>query len=237
EMGGGPEERPGKDPAAPLALARLVSRSGYARRDDRQWATLVCDGVRPPGREPESPPVGVRIVYSGPTAEADDLIERLIAENNAPRRLLVVSADRRILAAARRRQAGNMASEVFLSRVIREVSAKESDLGKPQFTRDLPLRKAALVFWLEEFGYHERIAEAEDLVRPEDIQIGSSPAPGHDEHEDQEAQHLRRRGVVKLDRDESSGSQPEDDEELRRALRDAGSGSIDPDELDMKNWL
>jgi len=61
--------------------------------------------------------LGVGVHY-GPGGTADDVIEDLIAADSAPRRLTVVSTDRRIRAAARRRRCKSITSQDF-SRFLR----------------------------------------------------------------------------------------------------------------------
>jgi predicted RNA-binding protein with PIN domain len=53
-------------------------------------------------------------------AEADDLIEELIAKHPQPRRLTVVSGDQRIRIAARRRRAKDIDSETWWSNLERD---------------------------------------------------------------------------------------------------------------------
>ena len=80
-------------------LVVALSRGRWARNQ----VLLVCDGNPPPGeRTPHAG--GIRTIYAGNRCEADDVIEQLIERSDAPTRLLVVSEDRRIIKAARRRR-------------------------------------------------------------------------------------------------------------------------------------
>jgi len=134
-------------------LADLVAHSRYARRG----AILVCDGR--PTRTPTAQRAGtgstafggsIRVVFAGGGKDADTLIERLIAEHSAPRRLLVVSDDRRIRAAAGRRRAGRLSSGDFLAHLAHDASRPTTDRApaKPD-----TLEPGEVDAWLREFGY------------------------------------------------------------------------------------
>ena len=144
-------------------LVQALSRGRWARNQ----VLLVCDGNSPPGGHvPHSG--GIRTIYSGPRCEADDVIEELIQRSDAPTRLLVVSEDRRILKAARRRRCHTMTSAAFLRTIIHDhdrSSAKRprSDSGT---IPDRISRKAAHE-WRDAFGINEEdIAEFTELAKP-----------------------------------------------------------------------
>lgn len=126
-------------------LASLIAAGRYARREAR----LICDGT-PRGKAPGSASGRVTIVYAGPGREADDVIEALIEVDSAPRRLLVVSTDRRVRKAARRRRAPSMTSDVFL-RQLAEDHARTPRKGRQ--TPPIPLERPAVARWMEEFGF------------------------------------------------------------------------------------
>ena len=146
-----PPELAGPNPGD---LAELVSRSRYARRG----AILVCDGTGSGGRSDRTTAEGgsVRVVYAGGGKDADTLIERLIDQNSAPRRLLVVSDDRRIRTAARRRRAGWLSSGDFLAHLAHDASRPGTDRApaKPE-----SLKPDEVDAWLKEFGYEPGGAE------------------------------------------------------------------------------
>jgi len=93
-------------------LVRQMQSAGLHRR-----IRIVFDGP-PPGRLDE--PVradGVEVVFSA-SRKADELILRMIAEDSAPRQLVVVSTDREIRQAARRRRCRSVTSETFTRELI-----------------------------------------------------------------------------------------------------------------------
>ena len=152
-----------------LGLARLISASRYGKRR----AVLVCDGVgpvsaaggagaggdahggtlattntAPSGREI----AGLDVVYAGANQEADDVIELLLARDTAPRRLLVVSTDRRLVRAANRRRAQSITSEAFLRHLAAD-SEKPKARPLPGYATQVPLNEYAVGYWMSLFGY------------------------------------------------------------------------------------
>jgi len=91
-------------------LCRLLARGGWPNGS----AVVVCDGAVKPGGPARSPVESVELVYAGRGQSADDLIIHMIDADSAPRRLTIVSSDRQIQKAARRRRCRVVASEVFV---------------------------------------------------------------------------------------------------------------------------
>lgn len=95
------------------------ARSGLCRllgnlASERDWVLVVFDGPAPQG--PLARQVGdprVRAVYAAPR-KADAVILDEIAACTAPRRLVVVSSDREIRQAARRRRCRDITSQQFV---------------------------------------------------------------------------------------------------------------------------
>ena len=163
-------------------LAKLISTSRYARRR----AVLVCDGVGPADRaKQEAPPggggtgaaistntapsgkeiAGLDVVYAGRDQEADDVIELLIARDSAPRRLVVVSTDRRLARAARRRRAQSLTSDAFLRHLASD-SEKRVAKALPGFATQVPLNEYAVGYWMGLFGYGSMDSEPPPGERP-----------------------------------------------------------------------
>jgi hypothetical protein len=92
-------------------LIGLLRRSRY--RTTR--TILVCDG-RPAEGTPQGHFGPVHVRYSAPHS-ADDVIIRLIERSSAPKRLIVVSSDRMILRAGRRRRCALLTSGAFLAQL------------------------------------------------------------------------------------------------------------------------
>lgn len=97
-------------------LAQLLSRGAFAR--DR--VTIVFDG-QPKGIDAsEAAAARATVLFSGPGKSADDMIIDRIAADSAPRRLVVVSDDREIQKAARRRRCAAWPSDWLIQAMARE---------------------------------------------------------------------------------------------------------------------
>jgi hypothetical protein len=82
------------------------------------------------------------------------VIELLLARDSAPRRLLVVSTDRRLVQAARRRRAQSITSEAFLRHLASDAD-KPKAKPLPGFAAQVPLNEYAVGYWMALFGYGE----------------------------------------------------------------------------------
>ncbi len=215
-------------------LARAIARSRFAGRR----TALICDGVRSRDLEGRDGARGLKrrvdgvdIVYAGGGRDADSLIERVIAEDSAPRRLLVVSSDRRVQKAAARRRCGVMSSEAFLRRLAADLAAPAPVVGRNILREQIPLDTVSVSAWIREFGSAAR--GAADLLqsagRAEAAHAAPAPVPI----------------VAPLPPRPARGAEPSDrrsardriglDPSLRDAL--AASGAVDPDDLDMSRWI
>lgn len=114
--------------------------------------TVVFDARLAP--EDESSPSqhhGIAIRYSTGYPSADDLIEELIHQDGAPSQLLVVSNDRRLREAARRRGSTAIGCLDFYASLGRATPpptpADEEPSDKPERGSDADMQQ-----WLREFG-------------------------------------------------------------------------------------
>ncbi|KPK80530.1 MAG: hypothetical protein AMJ81_11950 [Phycisphaerae bacterium SM23_33] len=87
---------------------------------------VVFDG-RPPEQAEQAGGERIEVHYSG-RRNADEIIAEHIAANTAPRRLTVVSTDREIRRAARRRRCKTQSSEEYAAALIRAMDRP----GKPR---------------------------------------------------------------------------------------------------------
>ena len=165
-----------------VKLAGLIYRSRWSGADVR----LVCDGaagnlVLPAGLAAGS---RIRLVFAGHGPDAADImIERIIAKDSAPRTLLVVSSDRRILTAARKRRSGLLTSEQFLQRLADDASMRGRAPGRGEGgagSGGAAVDAQASAMWLREFGYEPSTGGGEPVERapsPEadalDAELGS----------------------------------------------------------------
>ena len=128
-------------------LCRLLA----SRRSRFGRMVVVCDGVPKPGGPARSPVPEVDLVFSGPNRSADDVIIELIEKHSAPRRLTVVSNDRRLQKAARRRRAHVSPCEQMVHELLNDAgdSSDRTDTGKPS---DQKLTDQQVRDWMALFG-------------------------------------------------------------------------------------
>lgn len=211
------------------SLARLITRSRFAAEP----IILVCDGTPPGGRRPITPP-GVDVVYSGPDRCADLTIEHFIRRTSAPRRLTVVSSDRAIQAAARKRRAKVLDSETFLGRLLNDAAR---DDGAPRPARppgSLPPDDVA--DWLSFFG-EESIEALEKRVHEESRsragrRRGTRPGP----LPTSPTPPTTKPAIPAEPNAPRPEHEPELDPELLKMIRESGA-PIRPQDLDMSRWL
>jgi predicted RNA-binding protein with PIN domain len=222
----------------PLAMRELPHDSGPAElaaliaagRHRRSRALLVCDGMpRKLGpaahrdAELRFHVEGSELLYAGPGRDADSLIERLIEADSAPRRLTVVSSDRRIQRAGRRRKARVMPSHDFLGVLFRDVDSAKQRWRRPTFTTEVPLSPMAIRYWKDLF----KIDEA-DL--PAEATEPAKPMPVPETQQAESAKPVPESVHTKP-------SEPEPiDPVILEALRE-WRGRLSMDDLDMTKWL
>lgn len=195
-------------------LVWLIARSRYAG----QRLTLVCDGVRPGAGHagPSACRLGdARVIYAGGGREADDEIEKLLERSSYASRMLVVSSDRRLRTAARKRKADSIRSEAFLGHLVQDTGRSQRE-PLPKWVHEIPLSQMEVRVWLDEFG----------------IEVGADD--GQDSSHSPAASDQSKPPTVERDDRVSKPPPAEHDEVLRRLIEES---QVDPDELDMDRWL
>jgi predicted RNA-binding protein with PIN domain len=128
-------------------------------------ATIVFDARRPPAEvSTDEVQAGVRIEFAT-GEEADDRIEWLIAHDSAPKRLIVVSDDRRIRQAARRRGCAPWQCDEYLKWVAKK---RRQQRARPATEKPSGMGPLETERWLAEFGDLDRDPEWDDLFGPFD---------------------------------------------------------------------
>ncbi|MCK6483099.1 MAG: NYN domain-containing protein [Phycisphaerae bacterium] len=116
--------------------------------------TIVFDGAAPaPGLAEQLGDSRITVRYSADRT-ADALIAEQIAASSAPRRLLVVSSDREVQRAARRRGAAIAESPAFVAQMMREL-ADDRPAGADREPSDKRrgVEGARRDEWIERFGF------------------------------------------------------------------------------------
>ena len=112
---------------------------------------IVFDGTGPRDKTAFKNIRNLEVVFSGSSHEADDVIEELVLENTAPKRLVVVSSDRRIKTAAKKRKAIAADCVDFWMEVIKTLEKKRKRKPEPQ-AKFTGITEAETEYWLREFG-------------------------------------------------------------------------------------
>jgi predicted RNA-binding protein with PIN domain len=138
-----------------LAKARhsLIGLVAGALGDRAASVTVVFDAAEAP---PDAPHAfdqrGVHVEFARKGEEADDVLERLIRLNSAPRQLAVVSNDRRIVQAARRRDCQIKSSEDFLDWLQHQYELKKPRPPREPAEKSQGLKAGSTERWLSEFA-------------------------------------------------------------------------------------
>ena len=140
--------------AAPLAggtagVSRRVARTGRACARPRSCST-------PPERRPVCRRVisyeGISVQFARDPGNADELLERLIAAHDTPRKLVVVSGDHRVQRAARRRRATAVDSDRWWAELCAERRRKGAELPVPPQKPTGNLSAGEVDYWVDQFS-------------------------------------------------------------------------------------
>jgi uncharacterized protein len=149
------------------ARLRLLKRLAYQMsKDERASTTVVFDAktvLVVASREELIE--GIRVLFPEPGHEADELIEEMIAQDPQPRKLRIVSSDRRLHRAARERLATAINSDRYLDELDERRAApaegSASTAGRPpvpipkesrQPGQNMSVMTGDVDYWLKEFG-------------------------------------------------------------------------------------
>jgi len=143
------DQMPMKDPEG--AREELLGLLGHYHRRQRQKITVYFDGRRHRGTSPEQSPRGVGVIYVGPESDADTAIIEAVQKSSHPRSLRIVSSDREVARAARRRRAHTVGSGVFAKELLAALKRSERrPQPEPRMKFEGP-SKADVDYWLKIF--------------------------------------------------------------------------------------
>jgi predicted RNA-binding protein with PIN domain len=116
--------------------------------------TVVFDAAEaPPGLPRTVTHEGMTVRFASDYENADALIEELIAADNVPRSLTVVSSDHRVQRAARRRRASFVDSDIWFGDAVRRRGRSRLSAGAArENARPTSLTPDEINYWLEEFA-------------------------------------------------------------------------------------
>lgn len=122
---------------------------------------------------------GLSIVFAVEDEDADARIERLIGEHSAPKKLTVVSSDRRIRLAANRRRSAILTADEFWvrmhSRRKEPLSASGGHVEAPSPVERAPAeRRAEADHWIEMFGHLDDSPETRRALNADPVFLSDS---------------------------------------------------------------
>ena len=130
-------------------FCRLV---GKLARHSSEKITVVFDAV---ASEPDASRANVsniEVIYSGHGRTADDVIIKLIKASSGPRELTVVSSDREIKSAAKRRGCKVRSAAEFIKTSARQLAQAQNKQSREPTEKEKGLTRSETDKWLSEFG-------------------------------------------------------------------------------------
>ena len=139
--------------SGPISDVRLCHIIGSYLRLTGQSGEIIFDGIGPPDKSGFEDISNLEVFFSGSSTDTDTVIEDKISVNTAPRRLKIVSSDRRLRKAARARKATSIKSEVFWNNMQKQLSRKK--MTKEPAAKRRGLSESETGQWLEIFGLEQ----------------------------------------------------------------------------------
>ena len=108
----------------PVEDAGMCEMLNHFLRQIGDTGEIVFDGVGPPDKGPFKGLPQLRVLFSGAGVEADTVIEEKLIASRSPKKVQVVSNDRRVRYASEKCKAVTWSSEAFWRRVESQLSRK-----------------------------------------------------------------------------------------------------------------
>ncbi|MFN0135874.1 MAG: NYN domain-containing protein [Phycisphaerae bacterium] len=150
-------------PELPVGRVMMCQILGSWASRSAERITVVFDGPSPEGdllRQFGDSFVTVR--FSGHGVSADSVIAQLVEGDSAPRRLVVVSTDRQVAKAARRRRAKAERSDDFWARVTRDLARPRPESLEPPEKRRGVSDAESTGEWMRKLGFDDNPADDDD---------------------------------------------------------------------------
>jgi uncharacterized protein len=133
------------------ALLNVLAESLEAEEASR--TTVVFDAHDPPwGLSRKLEHQGITIYFASRHSDADTMIEELIKEHSAPRKLVVVSSDHRVQRAAKRRRATAIDSDRWFAELMRARQQRHASSSNDSRKPEGPFSPGEVEFWLQQFA-------------------------------------------------------------------------------------
>ncbi len=133
-----------------IELCRVVSRYLKLTGQDGE---IIFDGAGPRDKSPFENIGLPEVFFAGAGADSDSVIEEKIRLNSAPKRLTIVSSDRRLRKAAHTRKAATVKSEDFWELLQKQLS-KKRPTPEPRAKRE-GISEIETKQWLDFFGIEQ----------------------------------------------------------------------------------
>ena len=133
-----------------IDLCRFLDRYFSLTSDKGE---IIFDGTGPPDKSGFDKINNIEVSFAGLGTDTDTVIEDKISVSTAPKGLTIVSSDRRLRAAARRRKATSIKSDVFWNDVQKQLNRKRP-IKEPTEKRQ-GLNEGETEQWLEFFGFEQ----------------------------------------------------------------------------------
>jgi predicted RNA-binding protein with PIN domain len=137
--------------ATEVELCRVLGRFFAATAEEGQ---IVFDGSGPADKSEFNSVDNVEVYFAGFHKDSDSVIEEKVKANTAPRRLTVVSSDRRLRKAAALRKATAIKSEDFWAEVQKELRRRRPQRKEPMEKKE-GLTESETDRWMDLFGLEE----------------------------------------------------------------------------------
>jgi len=144
------KEDPHSGPIRDVQLCWIVGR--YLKQIS-QTGEIIFDGTGPRDKSGFDNISNLEVFFAGLGTDADTVIEDKIVVNTAPRRLTIVSSDRRLRKAARARKAISVKSDVFWNNIQKQLSRKKT--AKEPAAKRRGISDGETKQWLEYFGLEQ----------------------------------------------------------------------------------
>ena len=132
--------------------SRFCRLLGELSRHEGEKITVVFDAMpSEPGLGVGKSP-GVEIIFSGHKRTADDVIIQMIKSSSGPRDLTIVSSDREIKTAARRRGCKVRTAGEFIKTSASQLARAQNKQASEPAAKEKGLSGEQTKKWLEEFG-------------------------------------------------------------------------------------
>jgi predicted RNA-binding protein with PIN domain len=133
-----------------LQLCWIISRYLKAVGETGE---IIFDGTGPRDKSQFDNIANLEVLFAGLGTDADTVIEDKIRANSAPRRLSIISSDRRLRDAARTRKATAVKSEIFWDNLQKQLRQKKP-VKEPEAKRS-GLTESETRQWLDIFGIEQ----------------------------------------------------------------------------------